>query len=36
MDSIDPGMSRSIQGSVAGHIQVYDAQSKDQLAVTAG
>lgn len=33
VDSLDRAMSRSIIGSVAGHIQVYSAQSKDELAV---
>ena len=36
LDSIDQGMSRSITGSVAGHIQVYSSQSKDELAVMGG
>jgi ABC-type lipoprotein release transport system permease subunit len=33
VDSIDRAMSRSIIGSVAGHIQVYSAKSKDDLEV---
>jgi len=33
VDSVDASMSRSIIGSVAGHIQVYNATSKDELAV---
>jgi ABC-type lipoprotein release transport system permease subunit len=33
VDSVDASMSRSIIGSVAGHIQVYNAKSKDELAV---
>jgi ABC-type lipoprotein release transport system permease subunit len=33
LDSMDESMSRSIIGSVAGHIQVYSAQSKDELAL---
>jgi ABC-type lipoprotein release transport system permease subunit len=33
VDSLDTAMSRSIIGSVAGHIQVYNANSKDELAV---
>jgi ABC-type lipoprotein release transport system permease subunit len=33
VDSIDRAMSRSIVGSVAGHLQVYSSKSKDQLAV---
>ena len=36
VDSVDASMSRSIIGSVAGHIQVYNAQSKDELAVMGG
>jgi len=36
LDSIDQGMSRSIIGSVAGHIQVYSSKSKDELAVMGG
>lgn len=33
VDSVDQGMSRSIVGSVAGHLQVYAARSKDELAL---
>ncbi|NOJ80728.1 ABC transporter permease [Myxococcus xanthus] len=33
MDSMDSAMSRSIIGSVAGHIQVYSDESKDPLAL---
>jgi ABC-type lipoprotein release transport system permease subunit len=33
VDSVDSSMSRSVIGSVAGHIQVYNAQSKDKLEV---
>ncbi|HET6148780.1 MAG TPA: FtsX-like permease family protein [Polyangia bacterium] len=33
LDSLDASMSRSVIGSVAGHIQVYSAQSKDPLEV---
>jgi ABC-type lipoprotein release transport system permease subunit len=33
LDSLDLSMSRSVIGSVAGHIQVYSAKSKDQLEV---
>jgi ABC-type lipoprotein release transport system permease subunit len=33
VDSVDASMSRSIIGSVAGHIQVYNAKSSDELAV---
>ncbi|MEO5767812.1 MAG: FtsX-like permease family protein [Polyangia bacterium] len=36
LDSIDQGMSRSITGSVAGHIQVYSSKSKDELEVMGG
>jgi ABC-type lipoprotein release transport system permease subunit len=36
VDSIDASMSRSIIGSVAGHIQVYNAKSVDQLTVMGG
>src|SRR5450759_1198324 len=33
VDSVDASMSRSIIGSVAGHIQVYSSKSVDELAV---
>jgi ABC-type lipoprotein release transport system permease subunit len=33
LDSLSASMSRSVIGSVAGHIQVYSAKSKDELAV---
>jgi ABC-type lipoprotein release transport system permease subunit len=33
LDSVDHAMSRSIIGSVAGHLQVYSARSKDELEV---
>ncbi|MFY0569551.1 ABC transporter permease [Archangium lansingense] len=33
VDSLDASMSRSIIGSVAGHIQVYSEKSKDSLAL---
>lgn len=33
LDSMDQGMRRSIVGSVAGHIQIYSARSKDALAI---
>ena len=33
LDSLDASMSRSVIGSVAGHIQVYNAASKDPLEV---
>ena len=33
LDSLDSSMSRSVIGSVAGHIQVYSEKSKDNLEV---
>jgi ABC-type lipoprotein release transport system permease subunit len=33
LDSVDDSMSRSIIGSVAGHIQVYSEKSKDELSL---
>ena len=33
LDSLDASMSRSVIGSVAGHIQVYSSKSKDGLEV---
>jgi len=33
LNSMDQAMSKSIVGSVAGHVQVYSAQSKDELAL---
>jgi ABC-type lipoprotein release transport system permease subunit len=33
LDSLDSSMSRSVIGSVAGHIQVYSSKSKDALEV---
>ena len=36
LDSVDHAMSRSIIGSVAGHIQVYSSKSKDDLDVMGG
>jgi len=33
LDSLDSAMSRSVIGSVAGHIQVYSSKSKDELAL---
>ncbi|QRO00398.1 ABC transporter permease [Archangium violaceum] len=33
VDSVDESMSRSIIGSVAGHLQVYSERSKDELAL---
>jgi len=36
LESIDSGMRRSIQGSLGGHVQVYNARSKDDLALYGG
>jgi ABC-type lipoprotein release transport system permease subunit len=36
LDSIDVGMKRSIQGSLGGHVQIYDGRSKDPLALYGG
>lgn len=36
LDSIDSGMRRSIQGSLGGHVQLYRADSKDELAIYGG
>ncbi len=36
LDSIDIGMRRSIQGSLGGHVQVYQARSRDPLALYGG
>jgi ABC-type lipoprotein release transport system permease subunit len=36
VDSIDQAMRRSVVGSVAGHIQVYSANSKDEVEVMGG
>ena len=36
VDTIDSGMRRSIQGSLSGHLQVYDAHSRDDLALYGG
>ncbi|WP_164014927.1 ABC transporter permease [Pyxidicoccus trucidator] len=36
LDSMDSAMSRSIIGSVAGHLQVYSDESKDELALYGG
>ena len=33
LNSMDAAMSKSIIGSVAGHIQVYSSRSKDDLAI---
>jgi len=36
LDSVDHAMSRSIIGSIAGNIQVYSSESKDDLDVMGG
>jgi len=36
LDSIDAGMTTSIQGSLGGHIQLYNAKSRDPLALYGG
>jgi len=36
VESVDRGMRSSIQGSLGGHLQVYDARSKDELALYGG
>jgi ABC-type lipoprotein release transport system permease subunit len=36
VDSVDSGMRRSIQASLGGHIQVYDARSRDDLSLYGG
>lgn len=33
LDSLETSMSRSVIGSVAGHLQVYSAKSKDELSL---
>lgn len=33
LESIDAGMRTSIQGSLGGHLQLYDGRSEDQLAL---
>src|SRR5512141_1567521 len=33
VDTIDAGMRGSVQGSLGGHLQVYSARSKDDLAL---
>src|SRR5207248_1063338 len=33
LDSLGEAMSRSVIGSVAGHIQIYSSKSKDELAI---
>jgi ABC-type lipoprotein release transport system permease subunit len=36
LDSVDRGMRGSIQGSLAGQLQIYSARSKDDLALYGG
>jgi ABC-type lipoprotein release transport system permease subunit len=36
LDSVDRGMRSSIQGSLGGHLQVYSARSRDELALYGG
>ncbi len=36
LDTVDRGMRGSIQGSLAGNLQVYNARSKDDLALYGG
>ncbi|MBI5066875.1 MAG: FtsX-like permease family protein [Deltaproteobacteria bacterium] len=36
VESVDRGMRSSIQGSLGGHLQVYSAASKDELALYGG
>lgn len=36
VDSLNAGMARSIQGSLAGHLQLYRADSRDPLALYGG
>ena len=36
LDSIDVGMTRSIQDSLGGHVQLYNAASRDPLALYGG
>lgn len=36
VDSIDRAMTRSVVGSVSGHLQVYSRESKDELEVMGG
>lgn len=33
IDSIDEGMTKSLQNSIAGHIQVYSSKSKEELSL---
>jgi ABC-type lipoprotein release transport system permease subunit len=36
VESVDRGMRSSIQGSLGGHLQVYEARSKDELELYGG
>jgi len=36
IDGVDVGMRKSIQGSIGGHLQVYNANSRDELALFGG
>lgn len=36
LDTIDAGMRSTIQGSLGGHLQLYDSRSKDPLALYGG
>ena len=36
LDSLEDGMSKSIIHSLAGHLQVYSADAKDELSVYGG
>ena len=36
LDSIETAMSRSIIHSLAGHLQVYDAEARDDLSIYGG
>jgi ABC-type lipoprotein release transport system permease subunit len=33
LDSLDDSMSRSVIGSVSGHVQIYSSKSKDELSI---
>lgn len=36
LDSVDAGMRRSIQGSLGGHVQIFDKRSREDLAIFGG
>jgi ABC-type lipoprotein release transport system permease subunit len=36
LDSVEDSMSKSITSSLAGHLQIYSAQAKDELAIFGG